>query len=201
MENRRSQEYQCPTRACGNEQTDKRAGQVNWYSTIFEMIDMRSFSNLWYWIALAVVWSSASHWVLGVPFDMVLRARRVGGQAEQDLQDITRVNVNRMLYIGRVSGLWILGLSCFVLSALAMLGFHYEVEFAQAVFLLGFPMSFVALLNLSTARLIEAEQPQGELLHKRLSRCRLFTQLIGALAIFVTALWGMYQNLSIGVLG
>lgn len=174
---------------------------MNWYSTIFEMIDMRSFSNLWYWIALAVAWSSASHWVLGVPFDMVLRARRVGGQAELDLQDITRVNVNRMLYIGRVSGLWILGFCCFLLSGLAVLGFYYDVEFAQAVFLLGFPMSFVALLNLSTARLIEAEQPQGDLLHKRLSRCRLYTQLIGALAIFVTALWGMYQNLSIGVLG
>ena len=24
--------------------------------TIFEVIDMRSFSNLWFWIALAVVW-------------------------------------------------------------------------------------------------------------------------------------------------
>ncbi len=43
---------------------------------IFDLIDMRSFSNLWYWIALAVTWSSTSHWVLGVPFDMVLRARR-----------------------------------------------------------------------------------------------------------------------------
>ena len=48
------------------------------------------------WIALAVVWSSASHWVLGVPFDMVMRARRVGGQAEADLEDIARINVSRI---------------------------------------------------------------------------------------------------------
>lgn len=174
---------------------------MNWYSTIFEMIDMRSFSNLWFWIALAVAWSSASHWVLGVPFDMVLRARRVGGQAEQDLQDIVRVNVNRVLYISRVSGLWLLGLGCFLLSCLAILGFYYNVEFAQAVFLLACPMSLVALLNLSTARLIETEQPREELLHKRLSRCRIYTQLIGTVSIFVTAMWGMYQNISIGVLG
>ncbi len=55
---------------------------------------MRSFSNLWYWIALAVTWSTASHWVLGVPFDMVLRARRHGGDAERDLEDMVRVNVS-----------------------------------------------------------------------------------------------------------
>ena len=47
---------------------------------IFEVIDMRSFSNLWYWIMLAVIWSSTSHWVLGVPHDMFIRARRQGGQ-------------------------------------------------------------------------------------------------------------------------
>jgi hypothetical protein len=162
---------------------------------------MRSFSNLWYWIALAVAWSSASHWVLGVPFDMVQRARRVGGQAQIDLEDLTRVNVNRLLYIARVSGLWLLGISCFLLSGLAMLAFVYWIEFAQAVFLLAFPMALVGLLNLSTARLIEGQNLRDEDLCKRLTRCRLFTQMIGTASIFFTALWGMYQNLTIGVLG
>ena len=174
---------------------------MNWYTSILEMIDLRSFSNLWFWIALAVVWSSASHWVMGVPYDMVQRSRRDGGQATVDLEDITRVNVNRMLFIGRVSGVWILGFVCFALSGLLVLGFWYNVEFAQAVFLLGFPMSIVGLINLSTARLIESEGFTGDLVAKRLTRCRLYTQMIGMVAIFVTALWGMYQNLSIGVLG
>ena len=174
---------------------------MNWYSSLFEVIDMRSFSNLWFWIALAVAWSSASHWVLGVPYDMVLRARRVGGQAEIDLEDITRVNVNRLLYIARVSGLWILGFACFILSGLAVLGFVYHIEFAQAVFLLGLPMSLVGMLGLSTAGLIEREGASGELLQKRLTRCRIYTQMIGMVSIFVTALWGMYQNMTIGALG
>jgi len=173
---------------------------LDWYTSIFELIDMRSFSNLWFWIAVAVVWSSASHWVLGVPFDMVHRARRHGGQAERDLEDIARVNVNRLLFIGRVSGLWLLGLTSFIHSTLVVLAFYYDVEFAQAVFLIAFPMSMVALLSLSTARLIEREAASGELLRKRLTRHRLYTQMIGTLAIFVTALWGMYKNLSIGVL-
>lgn len=162
---------------------------------------MRSFSNLWFWIALAVMWSTASHWVLGVPYDLVLRARRHGGQTEADLEDLVRINVNRMLYIARVSGLWILGLGCFLLSALVLLGFVYHIEFAQALFLLGFPMSIVTLISLSTARLIHQERSSGELLRKRLTRNRLYIQLTGLVSIFFTALWGMYQNMSIGVLG
>lgn len=174
---------------------------MDWYQTLFELIDMRSFSNLWFWIVLAVVWSSASHWVLGVPFDMVLRARRHGGQAETDLQDMVRVNVNRLLYISRISGLWILGFTCFALTMLAMLGFFYAFEFAQALFLLAFPMSLVGLLSLSTARLIASEDCTGERLRKRLTRHRLYTQLIGMVSIFVTAMWGMYQNVALGPLG
>lgn len=200
MEIRPSQGEELPQSRARPRIRQKRKPRVDWYASIFELIDMRSFSNLWFWIALAVFWSTASHWVLGVPYDMVHRARRIGGQAEADLEDIARVNVNRLLYIGRVSGLWLLGFACFFLTVLAVLGFWYEVEFAQALFLLGFPMSMVGALSLSTARLIELENARGELLRKRLTRHRLYTQMIGTLSIFVTALWGMYQNLHIGVL-
>jgi hypothetical protein len=174
---------------------------LNWTSTVFELIDMRSFSNLWYWIALAVTWSSASHWILGVPYDLILRARRQGGQAEIDLQDIVRVNVNRLLYIGRVAGLVLLMLVSFLLSSLAILGFYYKIEFCQAVFLLAFPMSFVGLMSLSTASLIEQSDLRGEALRARLMRHRFWVQAIGMMAIFVTAFWGMLQNLNIGALG
>ncbi|WP_300030025.1 component of SufBCD complex [uncultured Roseobacter sp.] len=174
---------------------------MDFYSSVFELIDMRSFSNLWFWIALAVMWSTASHWVLGVPFDMVLRARRHGGQSEQDLEDLVRINTNRLLFIARVSGLWLLTLGCFVLTMLAGLGFFYDVEFAQALFLLGLPMSVVMLLSLSTARLIQEEDAVGEHLRSRLTRHRLYVQMTGVVSIFCTALWGMYQNMSAGVLG
>mmetsp|Transcript_23829 Transcript_23829/g.43071 ORF Transcript_23829/g.43071 Transcript_23829/m.43071 type:complete len:164 (+) Transcript_23829:1307-1798(+) len=162
---------------------------------------MRSFSNLWFWIALAVVWSTASHWVLGVPYDMVSRARRNGGQSAQDLEDLIRINTNRLLFIGNVSGLWVLGLTCFVLTGLALLGFVYRVEFAQALFLLGFPMSLVGALNLSTARLIQDEGAQGPQLWQRMTRHRTYVQAIGMVSIFVTALWGMYQNMAVGPFG
>lgn len=172
---------------------------MNWYQTLFELIDMRSFSNLWFWIMLACVWSMASHWVLGVPFDMVLRARREGGQAETDLEDLVRIYTGRMLYIANVAGLWLLAFGCFTLTVLGLLAFFYDVEFAQALLLLAFPLSIVFLLSLSTARLIHDEGATGERLRKRMTRHRLYTQIIGMVSIFVTALWGMLHNLPAAV--
>ncbi len=180
---------------------EQKAQAVTWYQSIAELIDLRSFSNLWYWIVLAVLWSTASHWVLGIPFDMVLRARRVGGQAQSDLEDMARINVSRLLYIGEVSGLMVMGFVSFVLTALVLLGFVYDVEFAQAVFLLVFPMTLVAALSVRQAQAIRRDDVMGEDLRDRLGRHRLQTQLIGTVSIFCTALWGMYQNLTIGVLG
>lgn len=162
---------------------------------------MRSFSNLWFWIALAVVWSSASHWVLGVPFDLVQRAGRQGGQAEEDLEVLVRINCNRLLYIGKVSGLWLLGISCAMLTVLGMLGFVYGIEFAQALFLLGFPLSLVGALSLHTANKIDTQDLHGDPLRTQLKRHRVYTQMIGVVAIFVTAMWGMYQNMNLGALG
>jgi len=162
---------------------------------------MRSFSNLWYWIALATVWSTASHWILGVPFDMVTRARRFGGQAETDLDLIARINVNRLLFIARVSGLGLVSLASMLLTGLAILAFWYGVEIAQAVFLIALPMTIVWAMAVSTAKAIQAEDALGEALRRRLTRQRMITQLIGILSIFVTALWGMYKNLDLGPFG
>ncbi len=73
-----------------------------------------------------------------------------------------RINVNRLLYIGRISGLWILAFTCAFLTALAMLGFLYWVEFAQALFLLAFPLSLVGACSACRRRgRIEAEALTG----------------------------------------
>lgn len=174
---------------------------LNVYQTIFEVIDMRSFSNLWYWIALAVIWSTASHFVLGVPFDLVLRAKRNGGQVAQDVADLVRINTNRILYIAQVSGLWLIGFGCAFLTVLGLLGFVYDIEFAQALFLLAFPMSIVGVISVSTSALISGAQLEGEALYRQLRRHRLYTQIVGMCSILITAMWGMYQNLVYGPFG
>lgn len=175
---------------------------MDWYQNVFELIDLRSFSNLWFWIMLAVLWSSTSHWVLGVPWDMALRARRgKDAQSLSDFEDLVRINVNRILYIARESGLLLAGFVCFLLTVLLLTGFIYQNEFAQAVFLLGFPMSLVGLLSIATARRIRHRSLSGDALHKCLYRHRLLVQVLGMVSIFVTAMWGMFQNMTTGAFG
>lgn len=174
---------------------------MDWTRILFEVIDMRSFSNLWYWIALAVTWSQASHWVLGLPFDMVLRARRMGGQAAADLDELARIYVARLLYIVDVAGAVLVLLAFFVLTALTVLGFWYRVEFAQAVILLLFPLTIVGAMSLRTAWLIDRRAETGEALQRHLARHRTLVQIVGMISIFVTAFWGMAQNFSVNPLG
>lgn len=169
--------------------------------TIFEVIDMRSFSNLWFWIALAVVWSSASHWVLGVPWDLVTRAKRAGGEAVRDVETLAQIYASRLVHVAEVSGLVMTVLVSFVLTSLALLGFAYGVEFAQAVFLLGLPMTWVGWISLGAARRVRRDDPKGDDLLSLLHRHRIKVQAIGMTAIFVTTMWGMFKNFSIGVLG
>lgn len=173
---------------------------MDWTRIIGDLIDLRSFSNLWYWIALAVAWSQASHWVIGVPYDMVLRARRQGGESERDLEAIVRINVARLTYIWHDAGMILLAMGSCVLTILALLGFVYKVEFCQAVFLLAFPMAFVAAMSFSTARRIALREESGESLHKRLALHRVLVQVIGMISIFVTAFWGMLQNYNVSIL-
>lgn len=169
---------------------------MDWQTAVFDVIDMRSFSNLWFWIALAVVWSMASHWVLGVPYDMVVRAARRGGEAEADLEALVTINVDRLLFFATSLGAWLIGLVFFTLTTLALLGFWYAVEFAQALFCLLLPLTVVWAMSLRTAARIRIEALKGDALRRRLRAQRVFTQAVGMVAIFVTALWGMYQNLS-----
>ena len=174
---------------------------VDWYDNVLETIDLRSFSNMWYWIALAVTWSKASYWVLGVPFDMVGRARRQGGQAADDLDDLARINANRIVLTVDEAGLWLAGFGSMLLSALLWAGFRYGIELAQAVFLLVFPLALVGWMSLRASRQIRAQAISGPELWHKLTRHRFWVQVIGLVSIFVTALWGMFQNMSYQALG
>jgi hypothetical protein len=187
---------------CRGGQERDGAGQKvqDLYQTIFEVIDFKSFSNLWFWIGLAVIWSTVSHWIIGVPYDMLVRARRHGGQAEIDFEEMVRINVNRLSLIGRISGLWLLGAGAAAVTSLGILGFIYGVEFAQAVFLIALPLCIVAVMSFRTATRIRQEAPRGEALKSVLLGLRIRIQLVGVAALATTAFWGMYQNLAVGAL-
>lgn len=168
--------------------------------TALEVIDLRSFSNLWYWIALAALWSMVSHWIFGVPNDMIQRARKEGGQPLRDVEDLARINISRLLHLVDNGGLVLVGLAGFWLSALAVLAFYYDVEFAQAIFLLMAPLLLVMWTSVRTGRRIVAGEDRGELLLNLLVTHRRVIQVIGMVAISVTALYGTWQNISVSIL-
>jgi ABC-type multidrug transport system fused ATPase/permease subunit len=173
---------------------------VDVLDTALEVIDLRSFSNLWYWIALATLWSAVSHRVLGVPHDMIQRARREGGQAQTDVEDMVRININRLLHVVD-SGAWVLiGMAAFWLSTLLVLAFYYDVEFAQAVVLLFAPMLLGLWVSVRASRRIQAEGSTGDALFRRLTAHRRLVQVIGMLAITVTGFYGTWQNISVSIL-
>lgn len=174
---------------------------MTWQQTIFEFIDTRSFTSIWFWIVVAVMWSTLSHYVMGVPFDMVVRARRQGGRAQQDLELMVRFQVDRRLHIAYLSGLWLVAFVAAGLTMVALLGFVYGIQLAQALFLLLMPASCVGLLGILAARRLAAAPREGEALCSFLARQRLMVQVIGVLSILVTAGWAVLTVMTTSVLG
>jgi len=160
------------------------------------LIDFRTFSNIWYWLAVMVIWAVATHWVIGVPFDMVVRARRQGGQAAQDLDILVAINLRRLLTLSGTPAVILVGIGAFVVTAAAMLGFVYGLELAQGLFCLVFPLVFVAVLTWRSCQRLALDQQTGPALIRALVRLRFWIQLIAITALFCTALLGIYVMLS-----
>lgn len=163
------------------------------------MISTRTFSSIWYWLAVAVSWSVASHWILGVPFDMIHRARRHGGEALDDLEQLVAINVRRLMGITEIAGLWIIGFVTFLLSGLVMSGFYYGFELAQGLFCLALPLTLTGFMSFRLSRRLADKPLTGEHLTKMLLRTRFWFQMIAVVSIFLTAMYGMYHTLSLPV--
>jgi len=172
---------------------------VDFLDLVTEVIDLRSFSNLWYWIVLAILWSSLSHWTLGVPYHIVARARRGDAQADRDMRALARINGARILAVTDQSAAVLLGLAVFIATGLAVTGWLYRVEFLQALFLLMFPAMLVGGLTVLTARKLRRTEYEDVAHALRLHR--IYVQMMGIVFIFLTAFWGMYTNVTVGPLG
>lgn len=157
---------------------------------------MRSFSNLWYWITVAGIWAVVGQRVLGVPYDMVIRARNQGGAAAQDLMEITRINVLRRIEIKENAGLFLWAAAAFVVALLIGLGVGYRFELAQAVLLVALPLMVVFGLSLNAAQNIKDTDPDAETLCQMLTAHKRKVQIIAFVALFLTSVWGVYVNLT-----
>lgn len=168
---------------------------MDFLDLVTQVIDLRSFSNLWYWIVLAIMWSTLSHWVMGIPFHLIQRARRGDAESLHDLHTMAEITSRRIVQYAELSGTAMMASSAFVVTSLAVLGWGYRVEFCQAVVLLLLPLILVSALSVRTAFLLR--RTDFENLPIRLRNLRLMVQGLGIVFIFLTAFWGMYMNVTV----
>lgn len=190
-----------PARNPSSQGRQTGGARVNLSDSLISTIDLGSFSNLWFWIILAVAWSNATHFVMGVPFDLVVRAKRKGGQDMEDLNTLAMIQARRRMAILRSSGPWLLAFWISVITFLASLGFYYGFQLAQALVLLLGPLTLAAWMGLRLAAKLETGTLSDLPLVKKITWYRVGVQSIGLLTILVTTMWGMWQNLSVRVLG
>lgn len=166
---------------------------LDWYATILALIDLRSFSNLWYWIVLAAFWWNAGRRMLGVPVDVLTRAHALGGVAAAELDAAVDLAVLRILRIARGEGVLRLATAAFALALVLMLGFGYGLELGQAAAFLLLPHVILRGMEVATARRVE-HGPRGEALQSLLFWHRFRVQILGLIFILLTAFWGAWWN-------
>lgn len=171
------------------------------FQTLLSTIDLRSFSNVWFWIVLVVAWSSFTSTLLGIPADMVYRARRQGGQAMIDLETMALLQAQRRQNLLRQSGPFSAAIWTGLLTTSVVLGFVYWLELGQALSLLLIPLALGHLSGLPLIRRIAQGTLGGESLLRAIRWHRFWMMMLGLFAIMVTTLWGMFYNVVVPVLG
>ena len=164
---------------------------------IGEAISLRSFSSLWYWIAIAVFWVAATGRVLGMTFAAVGRAQSGGAplaQVEMVAQSAAQTWVAGWQ---KWQVLWV-ALAAAVLAGLSILAFSYGIELAQALWFLAMPYVILLVLQLRLALRILAQNASGDMLLQMIYRFRIKVQLIGFVFVFLTASFAFFHLLIFG---
>lgn len=177
------------------------------FSGFLHLMDAPSYSSIWYWVLLLMGWTLVGRAVLGVPMDIVSRARRApDGPEGLALLDWLSLNLPRWR-VGPGDGVWLLALAAFVFGALAVLGFAYGLEAAQALVLLVLPFAVLLGMRLRLARRLlpllagaeagdlaadeaAAQAARAIVVHRR------WASVLSVLAVALTALWGTIWGLT-----
>ena len=155
---------------------------------ILTYLDYDTFLSVWYWVLVIVAWSLACHYTMGVPFDLVARADRQGGQHAADCDQLALIHARRIVSVLRRGGPVLVALTMFILVSLATLGFWFGYQVAVAFFLILAPIALVSVLGARLSMRVLAAGLSGEPLRRMIARRRFWDQVIGVCAISVTAL-------------
>lgn len=177
------------------------------FDSLIGVLASRSFSTIWFWLALIGMWSATGRTVLGVPTEVLARARSAIRRGEPEgahvitLLDWLSLTLPRWR-LGPREGAMFLGLTSFLLSSLAIMGFSFGLELAQALTLVGLPFWLLFWLRVRLARRLtpllaaaqDGQAPVSEAATnavRQMVRHRLWVTLLSMAAVLVTLLWGM----------
>lgn len=150
------------------------------------MFDTTTFFSVWYWICVAIFWSLASHFTHGVPYDVVSRAQRLGGEDARIFDLLARRSLARIDLGLRRVGILGAALVGFVLAVVGVFAFVAGQELAQGVFAMMAPAAWLMALSFREAQALHAAQPDLPTLLRRFVLRRRLNQTFGIVAVFVT---------------
>ncbi|KGJ03498.1 hypothetical protein SAMN04487972_1188 [Paracoccus halophilus] len=172
---------------------------------ILALLDSRSFGSIWFWVVLILAWTLAGRHVLGVPTEVVMAAHRAAPDPDDDpaallLLDWLSLTLPRR-ELSRGAGVALIGMGAFALTTLAVLGFVYGLEMAQALVLLTLPFALIRLIEMRLARHLSAilrraetglsvSEPAAEAA-RMMRRHRLVVTLVSILAVALTTFYGV----------
>ncbi|GGF63600.1 hypothetical protein GCM10011402_14610 [Paracoccus acridae] len=176
------------------------------FDSLIGFLDSRSFGTVWYWLVVIGTWSLTGRNVIGVPAEIVSRARSAVQAGQGDcpvvlhLLDWLSLVLPRWR-LGPREGLVFLAVTGFLLTSLAILGIGYALELALAAFLLLLPFAILFWLRVALARRLmplleaaeEGSRPIPEAAAEAIRRMVIHRRLVTVLsmaAVAVTALWG-----------
>lgn len=162
--------------------------------TIWTLIGTGSFSSIWFWVFLGILWAHVMQAPLGVPVDLVRRAQGGDGAAADDLRALTGVRLSEAQRLARMAP-WRAGGWAFALALLAGLAVPYGIELAQAALALAVPLAWVRWVETRAAGRM-AEVPDMSALIRAHMALRRKVQGIGIAAVFLTSVFGMLRLLA-----
>ncbi|MFC0199128.1 hypothetical protein [Paracoccus rhizosphaerae] len=174
--------------------------------SLIGLLDSRSFMTIWYWLTLIGMWSATGRSVLGVPSEVLARARAARAKGDIDgpaviaLLDWLSLVLPRW-QLGPREGVVFLGVTSFLMSSMTVLGFVFWLELAQALVLLLFPFWLLFWMRTRLARrlmpVIEGAQDDRLSLAEAGAECarkmawhRTLVTMLSIAAVAVTVLWG-----------
>jgi len=162
-------------------------------SGVIDAFGTGSFESVWYWTLTVLAWGVVGSRVLGVPYDMILRARRRPQVAER-VEVLAHIAADRIGGIYDKVGVPLAAAAGFALAALFAIAFGNGLELATAAFLLAFPLAIVVYSTLRLALAVRRQRIGGDRLVGILARRRVWHLVIGVAAMMTAVSIGLLYH-------